>query len=114
MVNEGLLTDIEVDCFLDLTRQPGVGSLSLPMVTALGTAAGWATEVEIGLLVPITPLRVERLPKFLIRPSSRRTYTRGDKILLKSEHSGRRFSLVGPSLGFFQQLLMPLKGTTGA
>jgi hypothetical protein len=33
MVNLGLLTDIEVDRFLDLTRQPGFGYLPLPMVT---------------------------------------------------------------------------------
>jgi hypothetical protein len=40
MVNLGLLTDIEVDRFLDLTRQPGFGYLPLPMVTASGQRPG--------------------------------------------------------------------------
>jgi hypothetical protein len=57
MVNAGVLTDIEVDRFLDLTRLPGFGYLPLPMVTAWGQRpACWVTEVEIGLLVPITLL----------------------------------------------------------
>jgi hypothetical protein len=61
IVNAGLLTDIEVDRFLDLTRQPGFGSMPLPVVTARGQRrASWATEVEIGLLVPAMPQRVER------------------------------------------------------
>ena len=63
MVNAGLLTDIEVDRYLDLTRQPGFGYMPLPVVTAWGQRrASWATEVEIGLLVLAMPQPVERSP----------------------------------------------------
>ena len=61
MVNAGLLTDIEVDRFLDLTRQPGFGYLPLLRVTAWGQRpVCWTTDVEIGLRVTLR--RVEERP----------------------------------------------------